>query len=228
MISEHIAAMGAMGWPLAIASCLSLALILERLLTYAMLPSLNKKSMHSLFREVKGCSSCRNSKSKLCKNLRGGKGIRQGLAVLLSHNSSNKSMREEVAGLWLLKQKHHLHSWLKPLMLIGILAPMLGLLGTVVGLIEMFRNIAMVQGPVTPDILADGLWVAMFTTAFGLIVAIPSLAAAHGFGVWANHYMARLEFAMNHANLLLEGLEMDEHGMADEEKGTPCAEAVPA
>ena len=228
MIADHITSMGVMGWPLAIASCLSLALIFERLLTYAMLPSLNRKNMHSLFSEVKNCATCRNSKSNLCKNLREGKGIRQGLAVLLSHNSVDKTMREEVAGLWLLKQKHHLHSWLKPLMLIGILAPMLGLLGTVVGLIDMFRNIAAVQGPVTPDVLAGGLWIAMFTTAFGLIVAIPSLAAAHGFGVWANHYMARLEFAMNHANLLLEGLQMDEDGLAVESEGAPRIKAVAA
>ncbi|OED45026.1 hypothetical protein ACH42_06035 [Endozoicomonas sp. (ex Bugula neritina AB1)] len=228
MILEQITSLGIMGWPLAIASCLSFALILERLVTYAMLPSLGRKNMHTLFDEVRGCAHCRNSKSSLCKNLRQGKGIRQGLAVLLSHNSAGKEMREEVAGLWLLKQKQQLHSWLKPLMLIGILAPMLGLLGTVVGLIDMFQSIAEVQGPVTPDVLAGGLWVAMFTTAFGLIVAIPSLAAAHGFGVWANHYMARLEFAMNHANLLLEGLKMNEYGVADEDEGTACAEAVAA
>ena len=228
MIAEQIASMGIMGWPLVIASCLSFALILERLLTYAMLPSLGRKNMHKLFNELRGCSHCRNSKNSLCKNMRNSKGLRLGIAVLLSHNSADKTMREEVAALWLLKQKRHLHSWLKPLMLIGILAPMLGLLGTVMGLIEMFRGIAAVQGPVTPDVLADGLWVAMFTTAFGLIVAIPSLAAAHGFGVWANHYMARLEFSMNHANLLLEGLKMDEHGLADESECTSCAEAVPA
>ncbi|MCW7555660.1 MotA/TolQ/ExbB proton channel family protein [Endozoicomonas gorgoniicola] len=228
MIAEQIASMGMMGWPLAVASCLSFALILERLITYAMLPSLGRKGMHTLFDEVRGCASCRNTKDSVCKNLRTGKGIRQGIAVLLSHSGASKTMREEVAGLWLLKQKHTLHSWLKPLMLIGILAPMLGLLGTVMGLIDMFRNIAAVQGPVTPDILADGLWVAMFTTAFGLIVAIPSLAAAHGLGVWANHYMSRLEFAMNHANLLLEGLKMDEYGLADESEGSACLKAVAA
>lgn len=228
MIIEKITSLGIMGWPLAIASCLSFALILERLLTYAMLPSMSRKSMHTLVSEVRGCAHCHNSKNILCKNMRKGKGIRQGLAVLLSHNSAGKTMREEVAGLWLLKQKHQLHAWLKPLMLIGILSPMLGLLGTVMGLIDMFQNIAAVQGPVTPDVLAGGLWIAMFTTAYGLIVAIPSLAAAHGFGVWANHYMARLEFAMNHANLLLEGLKMDEHGLADDVESSVCTEAVAA
>ncbi len=160
------------------------------------------------------------SKSNLCQNLC--KGIRQGVAVLLSHNTCEKSVREEVAGLWLLKQKRSLNAWLKPLMLIGVLAPMLGLLGTVLGMIDMFRDIAAAAGPVTPDILAAGLWQAMFTTAFGLIIAIPTLAAAHGFGVWANHYLSKLEFALNHTNLLLEGLTMDDDGLAT----TPSASTV--
>ena len=43
-------------------------------------------------------------------------------------------------------------------MLIGILAPTPGLLRTILGVIEMFRDIETVAGPVTPDILAAGLW----------------------------------------------------------------------
>ncbi|WP_153765574.1 MotA/TolQ/ExbB proton channel family protein [Endozoicomonas sp. OPT23] len=239
MLLEHIESLGLMGWPLIIASCFSMALILERLISFALLPSLSRTSMSAVLAEVRGCSHCRNSKNNLCKNLVKGKGIRKGIAVLLSHNDSGKELREEVAGIWLLKQKQKLNTWLKPLMLIGILAPMLGLLGTVIGLIDMFRGIAEVQGPVTPDVLAGGLWTAMFTTALGLMIAIPSLAAAHGFGIWANHYLSKLEFAMNHANLLLEGLSMNDEGFsATAEAGTleesgasemsSCPEAVAA
>ena len=220
MLAQQISSLGAMAWPLIISSCLGLAMILERLITYAMLPSLRKKGLQSLFQDVRACTSCTNSKNKLCDNLCKSRGIRQGIAVLLSHNTCSKEMREEVAGLWLLKQKRALHAWLKPLMLIGILSPMFGLLGTVLGLISMFQGIAGTPGPVTPDILAAGLWEAMFTTAFGLIVAIPALAGAHGLGVWANHYMGQLEFAMNHANLLLEGLKMNDDGLAVSEEPT--------
>ncbi|WP_252180633.1 MotA/TolQ/ExbB proton channel family protein [Endozoicomonas sp. 4G] len=228
MLLEQISSLGLMGWPLTIISCISLALILERLITFTLLPSLNKKSMNTLLNEVRGCSNCNNSQNKLCKNLVAGKGVRKGIAILLSHNDCEKEMREEVAGLWLLKQKNALHAWLKPLMLIGILAPMLGLLGTVLGLIGMFQGISEIHGPVTPDVLAGGLWEAMFTTAFGLMVAIPSLAAAHGFGIWANYYVSKLEFALNHANLLLEGVKMNDDGIAlNQEPGT-CPEAVAA
>lgn len=57
------------------------------------------------------------------------------------------------------------------------LAPMLGFLGTVTGLIEAFQAIQYVQGSVSPSILANGMWEAMITTAAGLIVGIPALFA---------------------------------------------------
>ena len=223
MIAEHINSLGLMAWPLLTASCIGMAIIIERLISYAMLPRINRKSMTALFNEVRDCCHCNNSKDNLCKNLCKGKGVRQGIAVLLSHNSSNKAMREEVAGLWLLKQKRSLHAWLKPLMLIGVLSPMLGLLGTVLGMIGMFGDIAAAGGPVTPDVLAGGLWQAMFTTAFGLMVAIPALAGAHLFGIWANHYMSKLEFALNHINLLLEGMTMNDDGLSIRHSSGSCA-----
>ena len=45
-------------------------------------------------------------------------------------------------------------------------------------MIDMFGNIAAVSGPITPDLLAAGLQQAMYTTAFGLMIAIPALAAS--------------------------------------------------
>ena len=223
MFAEHINSLGLMAWPLLIASCIGMAIAIERLITYAMLPRINRKNLTELFDEVRDCCHCNNSQDNLCKNLCKGKGLRQGIAILLSHNASSKAMREEVAGLWLLKQKRSLQAWLKPLMLIGVLSPMLGLLGTVLGMINMFGDIAAAGGPVTPDILAGGLWQAMFTTAFGLMVAIPALAGAHLFGIWANQYMSKLEFALNHINLLLEGMAMNDDGLSVRHTAKSCA-----
>ena len=222
MFAEYINSLGLMAWPLLMASCIGMAIIIERLISYAMLPRINRKNLTGLFNEVRDCCHCNHSKDNLCKNLCEGKGLRQGIAVLLNHNTSSKTMREEVAGLWLLKQKRSLHAWLKPLMLIGVLSPMLGLLGTVLGIINMFGDIAAAGGPVTPDVLAGGLWQAMFTTAFGLMVAIPALAGAHLFGIWANHYMAGLEFALNHINLLLEGMAMNDDGLSVRHSANTC------
>jgi biopolymer transport protein ExbB len=56
---------------------------------------------------------------------------------------------------------------------VAALAPMVGFLGTVTGLIQAFMKIAHLQGNVNPAALADGIYEAMITTAAGLIIAIP-------------------------------------------------------
>lgn len=68
------------------------------------------------------------------------------------------------------------------LWLLGFLAesaPLLGLLGTVLGMIRAFQEIQGAQGVVDPQRLAGGIWEALLTTAFGLIVAIPALGIYH-------------------------------------------------
>lgn len=59
---------------------------------------------------------------------------------------------------------------------IGNIAPLLGLLGTVTGMIKAFMVIQETGGKVNAAVLAGGIWEAMLTTAFGLIVALPTMA----------------------------------------------------
>lgn len=61
--------------------------------------------------------------------------------------------------------------------LIASIAPMLGLLGTVVGMVGAFDAIQAAEGPVRPDALAGNISVALITTVLGLLVAIPCTAA---------------------------------------------------
>src|SRR5690606_1808883 len=61
--------------------------------------------------------------------------------------------------------------------LIAAVAPMLGLLGTVVGMVGAFDTLGMSQGPVRPDLLAGNISEALITTVLGLLVAIPCTAA---------------------------------------------------
>lgn len=56
------------------------------------------------------------------------------------------------------------------------IAPLLGFLGTVTGMIQAFMTIESLQGAANPSDLAGGIWEALVTTAFGLIVGIPALA----------------------------------------------------
>lgn len=60
---------------------------------------------------------------------------------------------------------------------VAAVSPLLGLLGTVVGMIQVFKNFvdAYQLGQVGPDAFAEGIWQALITTAYGLVVAIPML-----------------------------------------------------
>ncbi|MBU0580956.1 MAG: MotA/TolQ/ExbB proton channel family protein, partial [Candidatus Margulisbacteria bacterium] len=60
---------------------------------------------------------------------------------------------------------------------IGHLAPLLGLLGTITGLIRVFHKLESLSGQVEIGLLSGGIWEAMLTTAAGLIIAIPALLA---------------------------------------------------
>ncbi len=68
---------------------------------------------------------------------------------------------------------------LRPLLLVWLIAPLLGLLGTVWGMIEAFSNIATESGIGRPEVLASGIYKALTTTAAGLTVAIPAIVAHH-------------------------------------------------
>ena len=71
----------------------------------------------------------------------------------------------------------NLESCLRGLEGIANLSPLLGLLGTVLGMIKAFARLESAGTKVDPAILAGGIWEALLTTAFGLSVAIPALAA---------------------------------------------------
>ena len=68
---------------------------------------------------------------------------------------------------------------LRPLEVIANLAPLLGLLGTVLGMIQVFQRLQTAGDRVNPSILSGGLWEALLTTAAGLTVAIIALAGFH-------------------------------------------------
>jgi biopolymer transport protein ExbB len=70
-----------------------------------------------------------------------------------------------------------MESWLRALSAIGHLAPFLGLLGTVVGMIAAFMDLQTAGSRVDPAVLSGGIWVALLTTAFGLAIAIPAMAS---------------------------------------------------
>ncbi|TDK53029.1 MotA/TolQ/ExbB proton channel family protein [Antarcticimicrobium luteum] len=62
--------------------------------------------------------------------------------------------------------------------LIAVISPLLGLLGTVLGMIQSFQELELAEGAANASVLAGGIWQALLTTAAGLLVAIPAAVAA--------------------------------------------------
>ena len=87
---------------------------------------------------------------------------------------------------------HELERFLNPLGTIASITPLLGLLGTVVGMIKVFAAI-MVHGVGDPGILAGGISEALLTTAAGLTVAIPSLIFHRYFERLVDEYVLNME-----------------------------------
>lgn len=70
-----------------------------------------------------------------------------------------------------------MRSLFRPMELIATLSPLLGLLGTVIGMIEAFQALQAADNQVDPAVLSGGIWEALLTTAVGLTVAIPTMLA---------------------------------------------------
>jgi biopolymer transport protein ExbB len=85
---------------------------------------------------------------------------------------------------------------------VASIAPLLGLFGTVLGMIEVFQRLAALGGRADVALLSGGIWVALLTTAFGLLVAIPSLLAHHYFLRLVNGRSDYMELLISRLNVL--------------------------
>jgi len=98
---------------------------------------------------------------------------------LMRRGSSNPDLvREEIARI----ANHNVQrqrSYLRALEVIGMLSPLLGLLGTVLGMINAFQQLEAGGSQVDPSVLSGGIWTALLTTGIGLAVAIPTVVAFH-------------------------------------------------
>lgn len=192
MVQQHILMAGPVVYPLLFCSVLMLALMAERFVVFVFYPR---------------PQSAKRKRQFQAGNINGGvnsRGLLDGLNILFENKLQPKPYREELLSLWLRQERRALLASTKWLMLIGILTPLLGLLGTVLGIITMFQDVAHESGPVTPALLAAGMWEAMITTAIGVAIAIPALAAGHIFTLWAEYYVANMEQVLNECSLYID------------------------
>ena len=124
------------------------------------------------------------------------------------YSRESRITRSEIASLWLTQQQKKLSSGLRLLNLIVLIAPLLGLLGTVIGLTQAFTNISLQPGPVEVATLADGLSLAMTTTAAGLLIAIPFMTITHLYHLWIDCLLSKSELLMNKKNLSIDNIDI--------------------
>ena len=116
------------------------------------------------------------------------------LRAVLESQSREKADLEESALMEARRELRLLNQRLPALNLLAGLAPLLGLLGTVIGMIKAFQQVAAAQGAVNPSMLANGIWEALLTTGAGLTVAIPALIFHHALDQRVKRYAFEMDY----------------------------------
>jgi biopolymer transport protein ExbB len=167
-------------WPLLLASVIAVALIIERALTLRdskILPPALLEQVVQLYQR-QGVNE--EILDKLAKDSPLGEVLAAGLR---NHKSPRYVMKEAVEEAGRIAA-HELERFLTTLGTIATAAPLLGLFGTVIGMIEIFGS----QSPTgtNPQQLAHGISIALYNTAFGIGIAIPAL-------IFYRHYKNKVD-----------------------------------
>lgn len=174
-------------WPLLIASVIALALIIERLYSLRASKILPPGLLQSVLTTLRqgGFDAARLQTLEESAPL--GRVLAAGIR---NQDASREIMREaiEESGRMVTYQ---LERYLTTLGTIASIAPLLGLLGTLVGMIDIFGS----QSPTTgsPEQLAHGISIALYNTAFGLLIAIPALIFWRHFRALIDGYVVDME-----------------------------------
>jgi len=96
-----------------------------------------------------------------------------------------------------------LNRFIRLLEVIALISPLLGLLGTVLGMIQSFQELALAEGAANASVLAGGIWQALLTTAVGLVVAIPAAIAASLLSATVERVAHKIESAVGRFNLIV-------------------------
>lgn len=173
----------AAGWPiwfLILASVIAVGLIIDRLLylrdNHIVPPTL----LDEVIKELTNRGISKGMLGKLAKGSPMGRIFAAGLKNIKSTPDVMKESIEEAGRA----VSHDMNRFLSALGTIATISPLLGLFGTVVGMIEIFGS----QNPTgnNPAVLAHGISVALYNTAFGLIVAVPSM-------IFYRHFRAKVD-----------------------------------
>jgi biopolymer transport protein ExbB len=168
-------------WPLLFASVIAVAMIIERSITLRRGNIMPESLLEDVVAVYKRQGVSEEVLDRLAKDSPLGTVLAAGLR---NHQSSRYVMKEaiEEAGRG---AGHQLERFLTTLGTIATAAPLLGLFGTVIGMIEIFGSQAPTGGG-NPQQLAHGISVALYNTAFGIAIAIPAL-------IFYRHYRNKVD-----------------------------------
>jgi biopolymer transport protein ExbB len=174
-------------WPLVLASILSVAIIIERFYSLRASGVAPEGLLAKVVTEFRNKGVTAESLNKLAAESPLGQVFAAGLRNVRASREVMKESIEEAGRV----VTHDLERFLVALGTIAAVAPLLGLLGTVIGMIEIFGS----QDPTggNPAQLAHGISVALYNTAFGLIVAIPSMIFYRYFRTRVHAFVVEME-----------------------------------
>lgn len=173
----------AAGWPiwfLIIASVIAVALIAERLMFLRNKTIAPANLLNEIVQELKQKGVSEQMLARLEANSPLGRIFAAGLKNVKSTPAVMKEAIEETGRA----VTHELEHFLTTLGTIASISPLLGLFGTVVGMIEIFSAQNGVGN--SPAVLAHGISTALYNTAFGLMVAVPSM-------IFYRHFRAKVD-----------------------------------
>ncbi len=190
---------GVMMIPIALCSVIAVAILIERLISLRkiqinartfVLQVKNLLLRHQIDEAIMLCKQTPGPIASITK------------AGLLKHNRPREEIKDAIEGA-ARAEVYHLERYLGILGTVAAIAPLIGFLGTVTGMIKAFMEIQARGGNVDASVLAGGIWEALITTAAGLSVGIPALI----FYNWLQSKVERHVFEMqDSSNELLDML----------------------
>lgn len=170
---------GILMWPIFLCSVIAFSVILERFY-YFHRSTLN---VPNLLTRIKKMLIDGNSEEaeRFAQGLPGPVAHIVGIGIHLGPRSHSPEEKDKIISQAGSSELKKLEKHLRTLGIIAHIAPLLGLLGTVMGMIGAFMKIQELGGQVDASVLAGGIWEALITTAAGLSVAIPTMVAYHYF-----------------------------------------------
>jgi biopolymer transport protein ExbB len=180
-------------WPLLLCSIVALALVIERLSSLRAVRVAPPRLLDEVLGVTQQSLPANEIIDKLAQNSLLGEVLATGLRAIRPDTKIPEEKLRQVFEFAGRRAVHTMERYMNTLGTIATAAPLLGLFGTVVGMIEIFGS--QTPGGGNPAQLAHGISIALYNTAFGLMIAIPSLMFHRYFKGRIEEYVLELEAA---------------------------------